>query len=101
MCHAPQRRVNAVRPHVASASERFQCYFTGRRVAKCLFISPNTVQQHLKAIFLKIDVGSRRALVSEIYDRCYFPRTKPGGGTGEVDATGWFAGDVPEVCGPG
>jgi DNA-binding transcriptional ArsR family regulator len=61
-------------------------------IAGALFIAPGTVQQHLKAIFDKVGVSSRRELVSKIFDQQYLPRLKAGR---TVGADGWFA--EPEV----
>ncbi|HEU0028643.1 MAG TPA: helix-turn-helix transcriptional regulator [Ktedonobacterales bacterium] len=43
-------------------------------IADALTISELTVQQHLKAIFDKVGVRSRRDLVAQIYARHYWPR---------------------------
>ena len=59
-----------------------------QEIATILFITPGTVQQHLKTIFDKIGVRTRRELVSQIFDRQYLPRIKAGQGIGP---DGWFA----------
>jgi len=58
-----------------------------REVAQRLHLSPHTVQDHLKSIFAKTGVRSRRELVSRIFVDHYEPHLK----AGEVpSATGYF-----------
>lgn len=45
-----------------------------RQIASALFVSVNTVQQHLKKIFEKVGVRSRGALVARLFFTHYEPR---------------------------
>jgi DNA-binding CsgD family transcriptional regulator len=56
-------------------------------IAETFHISSNTVQDHLKAIFEKVGVRSRRELVGRLFVQHYQPQIAAGR---QVDASGWF-----------
>ena len=60
-------------------------------IAEALTISELTVQQHLKAIFDKVGVRSRRDLVAQVFARHYWPRIAGGM---DVSPGGWSADEV-------
>ncbi|MGW5151813.1 helix-turn-helix transcriptional regulator [Rhodococcus koreensis] len=58
-------------------------------IGRRLFISPYTVQDHLKSIYAKTGVNSRQELVAQLFYTHYLPRY------GEpVGPDGWFTGDT-------
>jgi DNA-binding CsgD family transcriptional regulator len=50
--------------------------YSTREIAQRLFLSPHTVQQHLKGVFAKTGVHSRRELVARIFFTHYEPRLR-------------------------
>jgi DNA-binding CsgD family transcriptional regulator len=56
-------------------------------IAEAFHITSNTVQDHLKAIFEKVGVRSRRELVGRLFAQHYQPRVEAGRG---LDINGWF-----------
>lgn len=57
-------------------------------ISETFHISSNTVQDHLKAIFDKVGVRSRRELVGRLFAQHYQPHIAAGH---EMDASGWFS----------
>ena len=62
-------------------------------IAARLHISPWTVQDHLKAVFEKADVGSRGELVARLFFEHYAPRLSDGA---PVGSDGSFAPAAPD-----
>lgn len=67
-----------------------QCALRGwstTAIAATLHISSNTVQDHLKAIFAKVDVNSRGELAARIFTQQYLPQLPAGA---DLDSSGQF-----------
>lgn len=62
-----------------------------KNIANELSISPHTVQDHLKAIFDKLDVRSRRDMVARIYSEHYLPHVVAGRAP---TPGGWFGSGI-------
>lgn len=60
---------------------------TNEEIARLLFVSRYTVEDHLKKSYEKLDVRSRSELVSRLFFDQYVPRTKQ---EIALDGTGWF-----------
>lgn len=58
-----------------------------QEIAAELYISSYTVQEHLKAVFDKVGVCSRRELVGRVFFQQYLPRPRAGTALGP---SGWF-----------
>ena len=67
--------------------------FSTSEISERLYLSPYTVQDHLKAIFEKTDVSSRGALVARLFFEQCVPRLAAGS---RIGADGWFASDPPD-----
>lgn len=56
-------------------------------MADALYMSENTVQDHLKSIFDKVGVRSRREIVTAMLYQHYLPAVESGR---TASPTGWF-----------
>lgn len=80
--HALTERETAVLGRVLLGETRVE-------IGQRLFISPYTVQDHLKSIYAKTGVNSRQELVAQLFYTHYLPHYGEPVGPG-----GWFAGDT-------
>lgn len=63
-------------PREQQVAQRVLAGFSTREIAETLVISEYTVQDHIKAIFTKTGVSSRRELSGRIFFDAYFPGRK-------------------------
>ena len=61
-----------------------------REIAAALWLSPWTVQDHLKSVFTKLGVGSRAEMTSRMFFDHYVPRMAEGAPLG---GDGWYVGE--------
>ncbi len=64
----------ALTPREQEVAQRVLAGFSTREIAKALVITEHTVQDHLKSIFTKTGVKSRRELSGRIFFDAYFPQ---------------------------
>lgn len=81
-------------PRETAVLEQVLAGRTCEEIGRRLYISPYTVQDHLKSIFAKTGVNSRRSLVAQLVYTEYLPRVGS-----EVGPDGWFAGSRAEAAG--
>ena len=68
--------------------ERVLLGYSTAEIGAQLFLSPYTVQDHLKSVFDKTGARSRRELAADLFFKHYLPRIERGF---RLDADGWFA----------
>jgi DNA-binding CsgD family transcriptional regulator len=64
------------------------CGLSTHAIASELSVTAYTVQDHLKSIFTKVGVSSRRELVAHLFQQHYAPRLQQGA---PIGSNGWFA----------
>ena len=74
----PRSATVRLEAHGATAREREVATLIARgltnpEIAEALVLSPHTVQDHIKSLFEKLDVGSRQELVARVFLDEYLP----------------------------
>jgi DNA-binding NarL/FixJ family response regulator len=78
-------RAHGLSPREARVTSLIFQGLSTKEIAAETHLSPYTVQDHLKVIFAKTGVRSRRELVATIFDQYHWPRFGLGGNPPEPD----------------
>lgn len=80
----------ALTPRESEVARLVAAGCSNAEIAKLLFVSRYTVEDHLKRLYEKLDVNSRSGLVARLFLDQYVPRAQRGWA---LDGDGWFMCD--------